>query len=82
MKIYWDGTSKNIIGARVRALRKAMIPACTQLNLAERLQLTGLEMDRVTIVRIENGLRFVPDYEVKAIAKVLGVTPNDLLGTD
>jgi hypothetical protein len=30
-------------------------------------------------LRIENGLRFVPDYEVKAIALALGTTPNDLL---
>jgi transcriptional regulator with XRE-family HTH domain len=79
MKIYWDGKSKNIIGTRVKELRKAMVPACTQLNLAEKLQLFGCEIDRVTIVRIENGLRFVPDYEVKALATVLGVTPNDLL---
>ncbi|GHU61661.1 hypothetical protein AGMMS49983_01770 [Clostridia bacterium] len=82
MKIYWDGKSKNIIGTRVRQIRKAMAPTCTQLNLAEKLQLAGYEIDRVTIVRIENGLRFVPDYEVKAIAKVLGVTPNDLLNDE
>ncbi|MDR0824901.1 MAG: helix-turn-helix domain-containing protein [Prevotella sp.] len=79
MKIYWDGKSKNIIGTRVKELRKAMVPTCTQLNLAEKLQLSGCDIDRITIVRIENGLRFVPDYEVKAIASVLGVTPNDLL---
>ena len=77
MKIYWNGKSKNIIGSRVRAIRLSY--DITQLQLAERLQLAGHEIDRITIVRIENGTRFVPDYEVKAIAQVLHVTPNDLL---
>ena len=79
MKIYWNGESKNIIGPHVRAMRHSYETPITQLQLAERLQLAGHEIDRITIVRIENGTRFVPDYEVKAIAKVLGVTPNDLL---
>ena len=79
MKIYWDGNSKNIIGSRVREIRHSYDTPITQLQLAERLQLAGHEIDRITIVRIENGTRFVPDYEVKAIAQVLGVTPNDLL---
>ncbi|MDR0840476.1 MAG: helix-turn-helix transcriptional regulator [Christensenellaceae bacterium] len=79
MKIYWDGKSKNIIGSHVRRLRKAKTPPWTQLQLAVKLQLAGCEIDRITIVRIENGSRFVPDYEVKAIARALGVTPNDLL---
>jgi transcriptional regulator with XRE-family HTH domain len=56
-----------------------MAPPLTQKQLAEKLQLAGYEMDRLTIVRIENGGRFVPDYEVKALAETLGVTPNDLL---
>jgi len=79
MKIYWDGKSKNIIGPRVRAIRLSYETPITQLQLAQRLQLAGYEIDRLAIVRIENGKRFVPDYEVKAIALVLGVTPNDLL---
>ena len=79
MKIYWDGKSKNIIGPRVRKIRYSHETPITQQQLAERLQLAGHEIDRITIVRIENGSRFVPDYEVKAIAQVLGVTPNDLL---
>ena len=79
MKIYWNGKSKNIVGSRVRAIRLSCDTPLTQMQLAERLQLAGYEIDRITIVRIENGTRFVPDYEVKALAQVLGVTPNDLL---
>ena len=71
MKIYWDGKSKNIIGPKVKKYRKEA--GLTQKALAEKLQLDGGEFSDITILRIENGGRFVPDYEVKAIAKVLKI---------
>ena len=77
MKIYWTGTSKNIVGEKVRELRHAQ--KLTQKGLAEKLQLIGFEFSDLTILRIENGTRFVPDYEVKALAKVLGVSTSMLL---
>ena len=78
MKIYWSGESKNVIGKKVRALRKQL--KLTQKALAEKLQLEGYEFESLTILRIENGTRFVPDYEVKALAKVFGVSYENLLG--
>ena len=78
MKIYWTGESKNIIGGKVRALRKEH--KWTQRTLAAKLQLEGFDATELTILRIENGTRFVPDYEVKALCKVLGVSYRDLLG--
>ena len=78
MKIYWDGRSKNIIGEKVRVLRTER--GWSQLRLAELLQLEGLECSDLTVLRIEKGQRFVPDYEVKAIAKVFGVSCDQLLG--
>ena len=51
----------------------------TQKALAEQLQLAGYEFSDLTILRIENGTRFVPDYELKALAEVLHVTYEDLL---
>lgn len=77
MKIYWSGKSKNIIGEKVRALRMAQ--GLTQKALAAALQLAGFECSDLTILRIENGTRFVPDYEVKAIAQILGVSYQCLL---
>ncbi len=77
MKIYWDGKSKNIIGVKVRALRKSK--NLTQKQLAEKLQLMGHEFSDLTVLRIENGTRFVPDYEVKAIAQFFGVAYENLL---
>lgn len=78
MKIYWTGTSKNIIGPRVRLLRQNR--GLTQKALAEKLQLEGYDMTDLTVLRIENGTRFVADYEVKALSRVLGVSCGELLG--
>ena len=77
MKIYWSGNSKNIIGTNVRTLRTKN--SLTQKALAEKLQLDGFDFTDLTILRIENGSRFVPDYEVKALAKALNVTCGFLL---
>lgn len=77
VKIYWNGTSKNVIGKKVKELRIGQ--GLTQKQLAQRLQLQGYEFTDLTILRIENGIRFVPDYEVCALARVLGVTCCELL---
>ena len=77
MKIYWDGQSKNIIGEKVRSFRKDR--GWTQKELSEKLQLEGFEFSELTVLRIEKGLRFVPDYELKALAKVLDVPYEALL---
>lgn len=77
MKIYWNGNSKNIIGPSVRALRKQA--KLTQKELAEKLQLQGYDFSDLTILRIEQGSRFVPDYEVLALARFFQISPGDLL---
>lgn len=73
-------TGRNIIGHRVRLARKSVIPPITQLDLAARLQVQGLELDRVTISKIETGYREVTDVEAKAIAQALGVSIGWLYG--
>ena len=77
MKIYWNGTSKNIIGAKIRNLRLNL--NLTQKELAEKLQLEGHEFSDLTILRIEQGSRFVPDYEVVILANLFGVSTDELL---
>ena len=77
IKIYWTGKAKNIIGSKVRALR--MERHLTQAALAEQMQLLGIDCTDLTILRIESGKRFVPDYEIKALAKVLQVSYEYLL---
>lgn len=73
-----DGTL-NISGIRIAALRKALRPKVSQRALAEKLQLEGVDLDKNAIQRIESGKRFVTDIELKALAKVLKVSADDLL---
>lgn len=78
MKIYWTGKSKNIIGTKVRELRKSKL--WTQKALSAQMQLAGFDMTELTVLRIENGTRFVPDYEIKALCQVFEVDYSTLLG--
>jgi len=71
---------RNIIGERVRLARVRAKPPITQTDLAARLQIEGLRIERVTISKIETGYREVTDVEAVAIAKALGVTVSWLLG--
>lgn len=79
MKIYWNSGSKNIIGSRVRQARLKFKPIMTQENLSAKLELMDVKLDRISICRIENGDRFVADYEVVALSKVLNVSLDWLL---
>ena len=71
---------RNVIGERVRLARERAKPLITQADLAARLQIEGLQLERVTISKIETGYREVTDVETVAIAKALGVTVSWLLG--
>lgn len=73
-----DGTL-NISGIRIAALRKALRPKVSQRALAEKLQLEGVDLYKNAIQLIESGKRFVTDIELKALAKVLKVSADDLL---
>jgi len=73
-------TGRNIIGDRVSLARKSARPPMTQTDLAARLQIQGLQIERVTISKIETGYREVTDVEAAAIAKALGVTISWLYG--
>lgn len=77
MKIYWNGKSKNIIGPKIKELRKSS--GLTQKELAEKLQLEGHDFSDLTILRIEQGLRFVPDYEVLILADFFSISVDELL---
>ena len=52
----------------------------SQKALAEQLQLAGYEFSDLTVLRIEQGTRFVPDYEVVALAEFFHVSCEYLLG--
>ncbi len=70
--------SKNILGKRIHALRKAAKPVITQEDLVARLAARGIYLDRTALARIENEDRFLRDYEIEAIAKCLRVSVAEL----
>jgi hypothetical protein len=73
---------KNIIGKRVAEARQGFNPALTQDALSGRLARLGIQLDRAAIAKIENNLRHVLDFELKALADALGVGVNWLLGSE
>ena len=78
MKIYDFNGKKNICGERVHEARRRL--KLSQEQLAARLQVSGINIERDSISRIEIGTRFVADYELAALAKILGVGVEYLLG--
>lgn len=62
---------RNVVGDRVRQARKAARPPITQMDLAARLQILGMQIDQSGLSKIEGGHRPVTDIEVVALAKAL-----------
>ena len=54
----------------------------TQNDLAAKLQINGIIIERDSISRIEIGTRFVADYELRELSKILKVTVGWLLGIE
>ena len=71
-----DGRN-NVCGKQIAKYRKEMHKS--QRQLADMLQLAGLDVDKNAIQRIEAGKRFVTDIELVYLAGVLHVDVADLL---
>ena len=80
MKIYDFNGKKNISGERIREAR--IKSRLSQKALAVQLTLEGVDLERDSISRIEIGTRFVADYEIKMLAKVLNTSVTWLLGIE
>lgn len=72
-----DGKN-NLCGSSVAKHRKDM--GLSQRQLADALQLAGLDVDKNAIQRIEAGARFVTDIELVYLSRVLELSLDDLLG--
>lgn len=72
-----DSGRNNICGKNIAAFRADL--KISQRELADRMQLVGLDIDKNAIQRIECGKRFVTDIEIVAFAKVFDVTLEKLL---
>jgi len=74
-----DGRN-NICGRSIAVRRKEM--GKSQRELADMLQLAGLDIDKNAIQRIEAGKRFVTDIEIATISKVMNISYDTLLKND
>jgi len=71
-----DGRN-NVCGIAVARLRKN--EGISQRELADRLQRSGMDVDKNAVQRIESGQRFVTDIELLHLSKTLGVSFEQLL---
>lgn len=71
-----DGRN-NCCGQNIAARRKAL--HISQRELADRLQLLGLDVDKNAIQRIESGERFLTDIELRFFAHVFTCSYDELI---
>lgn len=71
-----DYEVQNIVGKKVRRYRLEL--NMSQNELSERLEMYAIYICRGSISRIESHERTVTDFELRAIAKVLKVSIEDL----
>ena len=70
--------ANNLCGTKIAQMRKGL--KISQRELADRLQIHGLDIDKNAVQRIEAGKRFVTDIELVAFAAVLKKDIKELVG--
>lgn len=78
MKIRKEYGDKNLIGKKVYELRKKK--GMKQKEFLAKIQLSGFDMNPSSLSKLEGQQRIVTDKEIIAIAKVLHMSCDDLLG--
>ena len=71
-----DGKAQNMVGDKVRKLRTEQ--KMSQQMLSDRLETLAIYICRGSISRIEDKQRTVTDIELFGLAKVLGVSIEEL----
>ena len=74
------GGLNNVCGKNIAVFRTDL--KISQRELADRMQLVGIDIDKNAIQRIECGKRFVTDIEIIAFAKVFNKSFDELLSPD
>ena len=69
----------NIVGAKLKALRQTIHPRFSQKDLADQLQLLGVDVGKNQVQEIESGVRKISDKELKGLAKFFNTTTDELL---
>ena len=71
--------TKNICGANVERIRKAL--GMKQTTLVSKMQLLGVDINPSSLSKLEGQSRVATDMELKATAKILNVTMEELVKT-
>lgn len=66
----------NITGKNIKKIRKEK--KVTQEDLCARMQVMGYQISRSDISKLENGKKFIADFEVYGFAKALKVSIPEL----
>lgn len=69
----------NIIGKKVETLRKEK--GIKQKDFIAKLQLMGVDVNPTSYSKLEGQIRIATDKEVYAIAKILGISTDELFET-
>ena len=72
--------NRNLIGARVELARKNQ--GMKQKELLAQLQVSGVDMNSSGLSKLEGQVRHVTDFELVALADILSVSVNWLLGRE
>lgn len=75
MKITKYNNFRNISGNKLKKLRKNA--KLSQQDLAEKLQLLGIDLTAKEISKIETNKRLVQDFELFAFAKIFNVSADE-----
>ena len=70
----------NLSGRKICVLRKNMLGEISRMQLADKMKLKGIDMDKTAIRRIENGERYITDIELKMFCEIFRVSSNYFLG--
>ena len=72
--------TRNLIGARVEQARKGL--GMKQKELLAQLQVNGVDMNASALSKLEGQMRSVNDFEIVALANILNVSVDWLLGRE
>ena len=71
---------RNLVGARVEATRKSL--GMKQKELLAQLQVNGIDMNASGLSKLEGQIRYVTEFELLALSKILDVSMEYLLGLE
>ena len=71
-----DGETMNMVGKRIRFLRKSK--KMSQQQVSDKLETMAIYICRGSVSRIEDGLRTVSDIELYGLSKIFNVPISEL----